>query len=364
MLKNLTMLLVCGLAMNIVAAAAKDEHIKDIAKSAELEAVASSKKQWTGVAVSQQKRVFVNYPRWSDDVAVSVAELLKDGSTLPYPDRSWNEWKPQSPSDRFVCVQAVYIDKNNVLWILDPAAPKFKDPLPGGPKLVKVNLKTNKIERVYKFDEAIAPPKSYLNDVRIDTARQKAFMTDSGLGAIIVLDLVTGKARRCLSEHPSTKAEDTKVVIEGKEWKQADGTVKKVHSDGIALDPSREYLYYQALTGRNLYRVPVKSLLDEKLSDGDLGKKVEHVAQSCVADGIEFGADGKLYLTSLEDSSIKRLASDHSLETVIKDNQLIWPDSLAVAPDSSIYVTTSQINLGPSPKTPYKLFKFKPHPHK
>ena len=42
-----------------------------------LSSVVASDKQWTGVAVSQSGRVFVNYPFWSSNVPVSVAEIKK-----------------------------------------------------------------------------------------------------------------------------------------------------------------------------------------------------------------------------------------------------------------------------------------------
>ena len=97
-------------------------------------------------------------------------------------------------------------------------------------------------------------------------------MSDSGLGAIVVLELATGKVRRLLEDHPSTKAEaGLEPIIGGRPWKFADGTTPQVHSDGIALDPKLEYLYYKALLGRTLYRVPVAALLDEKLSSQALG---------------------------------------------------------------------------------------------
>jgi hypothetical protein len=47
------------------------------------------------------------------------------------------------------------------------------------------------------------------------------------------------------------------------------------------------------------------------------------------------------------------------LETVVKDDHLIWPDSLANALDGSMFVSSSQINLGTTPNLPYRLFKFK-----
>jgi len=333
--------------------------------SGELTEIAKSNYQWTGVAVSKKNRVFVCYPRWSNMGPISAGELLPDGSVSAFPDKKWNEWIQGGKvvGEEFICVQSVYCDSNGALWVLDPAAPKFQGPITDGAKLVKVNLASNRVEKVYPLNSS-APKGSYLNDVRVDTKRQVAYMTDSGLGAIIVLDLKSGNARRVLDTSPSVKAEDVKVIIDEKRWGvMPDGSVRKVHSDGIALDKSGDYLYYQALTGKTLYRVATKDLRNEKLAAKELNAKVERVATTCPADGIEFGADGKLYFTSIEDSSIKSLnlsAAKKELTTVIKDKQLVWPDSLSLRGDGYFYVTCSQINLGPKAPTPYKIFRFKP----
>ena len=68
-----------------------------------LEEVARSDRQWTGIAVSKTGRIFVNYPRWSDDVPFSVGELDEEGEAQPFPDRFWNAWdEERAPADHFV----------------------------------------------------------------------------------------------------------------------------------------------------------------------------------------------------------------------------------------------------------------------
>jgi hypothetical protein len=54
-----------------------------------IELVADFGHQVTGVTVSGDGRIFVNFPRWTEDTAISVAEL-KDGQVRPYPDEAWN----------------------------------------------------------------------------------------------------------------------------------------------------------------------------------------------------------------------------------------------------------------------------------
>src|SRR6187551_3146385 len=138
-----------------------------------LEEAAAFPHQATGVACSSDGRVFVNFPRWTEDAPVSVAEVLKDGTLRPYPDKEWNTWRNApavpgaiKPQDHFVCVQSVVCDGRGNLWVLDPAAPNIEKVVAGGPKLVRISLATNKVEQVIKFGEDAALQGSYLNDVR------------------------------------------------------------------------------------------------------------------------------------------------------------------------------------------------------
>jgi sugar lactone lactonase YvrE len=320
--------------------------------------VAQSKRQWTGVAVAPNGRIFVNYPRWSDTVPFSVGELRRDGSVVPYPDMELNRWeRGQDPSRSFVCVQSVVVDSKGFLWILDPANPQFKGVVPGGPKLVKVDLATDRIVQTVRFAPPVITEKSYLNDVRLDPGRQVAYISDSGAGAIVVVDLRNGNSRRLLADDPSTKAEDVTLTIEGKPWRRPDGSTPQVHVDGIALDLEGDYLYYQALTGRTLYRVPVRSLLDPNMTEPNLARKVEVMDKTGAADGLEF-ADGKIYLSALEENAIKTFSpADRKIKTLVQGPELAWPDSFAFGPDGALYVTTSQIHRGPNPPEPYKIFR-------
>ena len=332
------------------------------------EVAATTPKQLTGVTISTTGRIFVNFPRWIDEPTPSVAEVAADGSLVAYPNEEINSWDGtpgESARNHFVCVQSVVADQEDALWILDPASPGFQAVVPGGAKLIKVNLATNEIERVYRFDDAGAPVKAYLNDVRV--AHGSAFITDSGLGAIVVVDLETGNVRRLLEDHASTKAEPgVEPVIGGRPWKFADGTTPEVHSDGIAIDPQREFLYYKALVGRTLYRVPISALLDESLSSEALGNLVERVADTEPTDGLEFDARGNLYLTSLEWGAIKVLRPDGRIEAFARSADFLWPDSITISRHGHLLFSASQFHLMPAfndgedkRMPPYKVFRLK-----
>jgi len=326
----------------------------------ELIEVAVSDRQWTGVAVSADGRIFVNFPRWSESAGPSVAEVLSRDGTSPYPANSWNKWDGESDgAKQFVCVQSVYIDRDNVLWVLDSGNPYFQGVIEGAPKLVKIDLQSNKVVKTWPFDSDAALPQSYLNDVRIDIDRNIAYITDSGVGAIVVLDLESGRVRRLLERHASTQSEAAILKVDGMKWKLADGTTPEVHADGIALDGAGNYLYYHALTGKTLYRIATGSLLNEMLTAEELGDRVERLADTGAVDGMLFGQDGLLYLSTLETNSISRYGRDGIVELVVRDQRLSWPDSFSTGSRGNIYVTVSQVHQGASPKGPYRLFRLR-----
>ncbi|CAA2136807.1 SMP-30/gluconolactonase/LRE family protein [Methylobacterium bullatum] len=323
--------------------------------------VASFEHQVTGVTVSKDGRVFVNFPRWTEDSAVSVAEV-KDGRITPFPDAEWNAWRNArkddvSAGDHWICVQSVVASPDGNLWVLDPAAPGMAAVVKNGPKLVEIDLKTNRPARTIAFDEAVAPQGSYLNDVRFSPDGKTAYITDSGAsGALVVVDLASGKARRLLDGDPTTQPDKTvTVTYEGRPLRRPDGRGVEFAADGIALSPDGDTLYWQAIKGRTLYSLPTSSLtgwmtsslVPEALSDRSLSGKVETVGDNGPADGLIISRkDGRMYVTSPQDDSIKvrdLSAKGSALTTLIQDKRLRWPDTFAEGPDGTLYVTTSRI---------------------
>jgi sugar lactone lactonase YvrE len=327
-------------AAGAVAAAGKDS-------APDLQLIAVFDHQVTGVAVSQDGRVFVNFPRWTEDTPISVGELTLAG-LRPYPDNAWNAWRnieknAMRAQDHFVCVQSVVADRGN-LWVVDPAAPAVDRIVPSGPKLVRIDLATDRVVQVIAFDETVAPQGSYLNDVRISPDGRHAYMTDSGArGALVVVDLVAGRGRRVLDGHFSTQPErDVTVKADGQELRRPDGRAVEFAADGIALSRDGSALYWQALTGRTLYQISTAVLADTRLSASQLAAHVERVGTNGVADGLWIDRQGRMYISALEENAIKRREGEIVLP-IAQDTRLRWPDSFAEGPDGTIYVTSSHI---------------------
>ena len=313
--------------------------------------VAQFPHQATGVAVVGD-RTFVNFPRWTEDSPVSLAEVLPDGKLQPYPDAEWNAWRNAKATQltveqHFVCVQSIVADGQGHLWVVDPGAPGNEKILPGAPKLVRIDLATNAVSKVIPVRPEVALQGTYLNDIRFSPDGKTGYITDSGTrGAIIVVDLESGSSFRALDGHASTQVDpDVVVKVDGKPLRRSDGRQPTFAADGIAISNDGRTLYYQALTGQTLYSIDT-TLLSRDVPEDQRAAHVQVVAKTEVADGLWMSKAGVLYVTSPGSNSVKRLVGDR-LETVVADKRLRWPDTLSEGSDGRIFVTASHIQDTP-----------------
>lgn len=311
----------------------------------------------TGVTVSQQGRIFVNFPKWGDEVLFTVGEM-REGEAIAFPNEATNQADPDDPAAAFVSVQSVVVDPADRLWILDTGSPLFQPTEYGGPKLVCVDLATNQLIKKILFPQDVALPTTYLNDVRFDLRRGlegMAFITDSaqkGPNGIIVVDLASGESWRRLHDHASTKAEELQTflpIIEGRPFlEQPDGSVKQgagTGADGIAISSDGVRLYYCPLGSRKLYSVDTTALADRSIDDRGVAATVtDEGDKGGAADGLESDAAGHIYSTNYEHNAIFRCRRGGKWETVAHDPRLLWPDTLSLAADGYLYVTANQLH--------------------
>ena len=308
----------------------------------------------TGVTVTETGRIFVNFPRWGDNVPFTVGEI-RDGKVVAYPNAAINKENPNDPSDGLISVQSVVADGQGRVWLLDTAAPGFADPKPRGAKLVSIDLASNKVVKRLVFPDNVMLPSTYVNDMRFDFrngAEGTVYLTDSSLrgpGAIIVMDIASGRAMRRLSGVPATSVdpafvpvvEGLPVMVEG-----ADGKPKPlgVASDGIALSADGQTLYFTPLSSRHLYAVSTALLRDASVSEQQLAAAVQDLGEKGASDGMEADADGAVYAGDYEHNSIRKRLPDGQWQTLVHDPRLLWPDTLSIGPDGYLYFIANQLH--------------------
>lgn len=309
------------------------------------ELVAQSAYQWTGVAVTPTGRLFVCYPTSENHPAFQVAEMI-GGSAQPI--------LTDAP---LVNVQSVVADEMGALWVLDAAKRPGEDADSTAAKLCRVDVASGEITRTYGFSSEVVLPDTCLDDVRVDNARGFAYITDSGHGGIIALDLTTGAAWRALTDIPAVRANLKSIY-----FPHTGLFTSMAHSDGLELSKDKSELYFSALGGDCLYAVKTAALRDATKTVPQREKDIRWVnIQNLPTDGMVL-REGCLYMGDLADEGVWEfdVEAEHTGDAgriLPLKRDFRWADSFALAPDGSIYFTTSAVNYPPEQQPPYELYR-------
>jgi hypothetical protein len=187
--------------------------------------------------------------------------------------------------------------------------------------------------------------------------------------AIMVVDLDTGKVRRLLEDHASTKVEPGVEQVTGEraavDVSQRQGAPGE-HRWNRDRPPARVRVLQGVRRPDPLPRARRRAA-QRVAASGALGERVERVAETDLTDGPEFDAQGNLYLTSLEGNAITVLRPDGRTELVARSTDFQWPDTIAIGPDGDLHRSNARfhllpdfINEGEDKRTPpYKVFRLK-----
>nr|WP_249211904.1 L-dopachrome tautomerase-related protein [Gluconobacter cerinus] len=302
----------------------------------------------SGVAVTPDNAIFLGLPRFpGNEATFSVGRIEPNGTLRPFPGGRWNEWRNgRDGTSAFVMVNAVHVFADGTLWVVDQGAPPGKTPAPGAQKLVQINAVDGSILRVVRFAEKFMPPQAQFNDLRIHG--DILFVTDSGIGGIIIHNLQTGRTRRRLSAQPAVRKDNSHVHrgSEGHALRDPQGHLPIVQSDDIEVDATGTWLYFSVPAGP-LKKIRVSDLLDEEKSDIDLNNLVMVVAEIPSIGGTCIDSMGNFYLSDVENHQIIVLAPDGKRSTLVQDPRLISPDALFIDRQRRLYIPCPQLEKLP-----------------
>ncbi len=293
-----------------------------------------------GIATTPSGRIFLPYPRLDGRSGPQAVEWV-DGKPVPFPDAAWNSWKPgDDPAKAFVRVNALRIGPHGGLWIVDVGAPGIgNQKLPHGPKLVKVDLATNKVARVYDLDGA-TNPKSAIDDIRFHD--NYVYVTDAGSPGVIVLDLQTGSTRRVLDDDPSMTAQRP-ITAEDHVLRGPNGKPVRIHADQLEVSPDGRFFYYQPASGP-MARIATRYLDDPKLPNAQLAKHITTFAKTLSTGGTAIDADGNIYSSDTDKQRILKIHPDGTIETLIQDPRLVWVDAMWIDAEGYLYMPAAQLD--------------------
>jgi sugar lactone lactonase YvrE len=325
-----------------------------------------------GIAVSNAGRKFSNYPPSLDmnntnngsNNKYTVAELIGNSSERAYPNAEWNNppggainYTTNPPTganyvNHLIGVQSVVVAPDDTLYILDTGRALTPDGMnvyatvPGGPKLVAVDLSTNTVTNTVVFPPTVAFPDSYLNDVRFDLRPSSApsgkggvaYITDSsteGRNGIVIVDLGSGESWRHLDGHPSVRPAPEYVPwvwgnpLYSIPMPGQPATFVPFGSDGIALSADGETLFYGAVGSRYLYGIATALLRDRsQTSEIKCQQGVRNLGEKGVSDGFETDSNGIVYVGQMEQDAVASFdPSTGMVKTFVRDPRLSWVDT-------------------------------------
>lgn len=310
-----------------------------------------------GVSTTEDGRLFVLYARVDGTQAQGLPEVGEwvNGTSVPYPDASWNSYAgPGSDSDpatTFVRVNSQRVGPDGNLWLVDTGSPGFGSPviLPEGPKLVVVDTGTDKVTRVYPMGNATLS-ESLLDDVRFDAAGTKAYLTDAGAGgALIVLDLDSGRTVRLLEGDLSVGA-FTPTSGEGTFLRSSSGEFSFIYADQLELSPDGRHLYYQPASG-GMSRIETQ-FLDEAFYNSSMASVkvlsgyVEPYALTPSTGGTAIDAEGNIYVSDTDRLAIEKIYPNGTRTTLVQDERLLWVDAMWVDNQNRLWLPSAQLNRG------------------
>lgn len=337
----------------------------DALSTPRLEIVATSPWLANGVAVSSDGNYFLNFPRLQGHiVSPALARVTKSG-LVPFPDNQWNRWQPgEDGLNSLVNVNACHIFADNLLWVVDQGAPQGEQAVTGAAKLVAFDIHSGEQKQLIRFDEQALPQGGAPNDLRI--YQHFIYVTDSGLGGIIIHNMQNGRTLRRLSKSALLRKPDNlnQKGFKGRVLQDKSGNRPNVHSDVIEVSADGMWLYFATPTGP-LYRVSTAALKDESLDNATLESQIQKVANIPSIGGSAIDASGNIYLSDVENRSVEILRPDGKKERLIQDDRLISPDALVIE-KGWIYVPAPQMEFTSNnnggkdaTKAPWMIYRFR-----
>ncbi|KAI7786002.1 major royal jelly protein [Diaporthe eres] len=310
-----------------------------------------------GVSTTEDGRLFVLYARVDGTQAQGLPEVVEwvNGTGVPYPNAGWNSYAgpdgDSDPATTLVRVNSQRVGPDGNLWLVDTGSPGFGSPviLPEGPKLVVVDTSTDEVARVYPMGN-VTLSASLLDDIRFDSTGSRAYLTDAGAGgALIVLDLDSGRAVRLLEGDPSVGA-FTPTSGEGRFLRSSSGEAQYIYADQLEVSPDGRWFYYQPASG-GMSRIETR-FLDEAFynssmaSLGVLSGYVEPYALTPSTGGTAIDADGNIYVSDTDRQAIEKIFPNGTRTTLVQDERLLWVDAMWVDNQNRLWLPSAQLNRG------------------
>ncbi|APX18015.1 hypothetical protein BWR17_19180 (plasmid) [Phaeobacter inhibens] len=287
-----------------------------LADPATAEIVASFDTRPGNPSITPDGRIFMTvHPLAHPDT--KMIEITATGQQNAYP----NAEIASGEGSAFKAPLSVRTDDNGVAWIVDLGAREIWG--------WDTNINQEVARIAIPADVLLST--SFVQDFALDQKRNRIIIADMTQGdlqsapvpAFVTVDLETGAAARIAESHPALMPE-----MEG-----------GFALNPITIDPDYEWVYFGAMHGHTLYRVPAVAF-DE---GGDVAGQIMAYGPKPYSDGITVDGSGNVYVNDIEAHAIGVTTSDdYKIIANLPEGQS-WPDGISFGGDGFVYATLNQL---------------------
>ena len=290
------------------------------------------------VAVSENGHVYFNYHPLTHPTRYSNATVFEwaDGKITPFPSAEMQK--------NFQGTFGLTVDKQNHLWIVEPATLDFKHT-----RIWAFDLTTKQTFHYYEFPEGVA---KQAEDIRVTGDGKYVIFPNPGIfrftnSQLLVYSVDDHNVRTVIDDDPSLTAEDWTMQIDEKPYRLAYGLLNfDVGIDGIEISDDQQWVYLASMTNSHLYRVPLADVLNKNLTPKDVAAKIENIGTKPLSDGITLDKIGNVIITDVEHGGLMSLnPATKKITTLVRNKEILWADGVAVGADNAIYFNNSAIPL-------------------
>ncbi|MFT8541079.1 L-dopachrome tautomerase-related protein [Acetobacter sp.] len=299
----------------------------------------SSSQIWDAVLPLPDGRMLLEAPAWVGNTGPQLFVRDTNGQLAAWPNAVWNAPEGEAQT-RFVALGGLTRTADGHIWVLDSGVTNRRNPPVAPPKLVEIDPATNTVLRTVPVQASALRQGSILSGIAVHGTT--AYVPDSGVAGLLVIDIATATARRFLDHHPDLIASRPIVTPTGP-VRDNTGRYAAVDASMVAVSPDGTWIVLQA-PGQYLSRVSTAIFTDPDITPAAFEESVTQWFKTPSLGGMAIDNDGTLYWADITTSSILSYTTGRVPRRLITDPRLQWPTTPGLDGHGHLYVSASQLN--------------------
>lgn len=299
----------------------------------------SSSQIWDAILPLPDGRMLLEAPAWVGNTGPQLFVRDTNGQLSPWPNAAWNATQGEA-ANRFVALGGLTRTADGHIWVLDSGVPNRKKPPESAPKLIEIDPAEDKVLRIVPVESYALRPGSILSGIAVHG--NTAYVPDSGVAGLLVIDIPSAMAKRFLDHHPDLIASRPIVTPNGP-VRDSTGHYAAVDASMIAVSPDGSWLVLQA-PGQYLSRVSTSIFTDPDITPAAFEESVTQWFKTPSLGGMTIDNDGTLYWADITTSSILSYTTGRVPRRLVTDPRLQWPTTPGLDGHGHLYVSASQLD--------------------